>query len=74
MLIPTRTRAQNYGYVGSEYVDDSGYNAWADTNDLIVLYPQTTASFSDPTNPNGCWDWWGFSGSNYPYKVGGGRT
>jgi poly(3-hydroxybutyrate) depolymerase len=35
----------------------AGYNKWADTNKLIVLYPQTEA---DLLNPKGCWDWAGF--------------
>ena len=43
----------------------AGYNEWADTNRLIVLYPQTIASYpvlpSLPANPQGCWDWWGYN-------------
>lgn len=43
--------------------DKGGYNKWAETNKLIVLYPQTepigTLPFGD--NPLGCWDWWGLS-------------
>ena len=35
-----------------------GYNKWASTNQLIVLYPQTTASIG---NPEGCFDWFGFN-------------
>jgi hypothetical protein len=23
-----------------------------------------------PFNPNGCWDWWGYSGENYATKQG----
>ncbi len=48
---------QDVGDVGKVYVDDSGYNAWADTNRIIVLYPQTTAT---AVNPQACWDWWGY--------------
>ena len=22
------------------------------------------------TNPNGCWDWWGYTGVAYPTKAG----
>src|SRR3984957_1429502 len=43
--------------VGRRFVEDTGYNAWADTNHLIVLYPQTQASSS---NPQACWDWWSY--------------
>ena len=34
---------QDVGDIGQRYVDDAGYNAWADTNRIIVLYPQTVA-------------------------------
>jgi poly(3-hydroxybutyrate) depolymerase len=52
---------------------DAGYNAWAEANNVIVLYPQTTqwlrSALVDPTqisgNPKGCWDWWGYSGDGY---------
>ena len=50
---------------------DAGYNAWADANGVIVLYPQATpwlrlADVSQITgNPKGCWDWWGYSGDDY---------
>ncbi len=32
-----------------------------------MLYPQVNKS-ADPYNPNGCWDWWGYTGKNYAYK------
>src|SRR5258707_14851712 len=34
---------------------------------MIVLYPQATASGS---NPKGCWDWWGFDDPDYAVKTG----
>ena len=43
--------------VGRRFVEDTGYNAWADTNHLIVLYPQTQSSLS---NQQACWDWWSY--------------
>ena len=49
------------------YVRNTGYNKWADTNNIIVLYPQATASSQ---NPNGCWDWWGYDDPNYAAKSG----
>jgi hypothetical protein len=52
--------AQDAGHIGQRYVDDTGYNAWADTNHLIVLYPQTKASSVAPANPQACWDWWSY--------------
>lgn len=53
---------------GTTYVQHTGYNEWADTNNIIVLYPQATADFA--RNPNGCWDWWGYDDPNYSVKSG----
>lgn len=56
-----RDRANRIPY-GRRYVISTGYNAWADANDLIVLYPQVEArDDNDIQNPDGCWDWWGYS-------------
>jgi poly(3-hydroxybutyrate) depolymerase len=57
---------QDVGDIGQKFIENTGYNAWADTNRLIVLYPQTRASFPLPfnpflpVNPEACWDWWGY--------------
>jgi hypothetical protein len=51
---------QDEGDIERQFVDDAGYNAWADNNHLIVLYPQTKASSFWPTNWYACWDWWGY--------------
>ncbi|WFU43326.1 hypothetical protein QA640_13265 [Bradyrhizobium sp. CB82] len=51
---------QDEGEVKRQFVDDAGYNAWADNNHLIVLYPQTKVSRFWPTNWYACWDWWGY--------------
>jgi len=56
--------------IGSDYYANAGYNQWADTNNMIVLYPQTVATTVTPLNPNGCWDWWGLADSNYARKSG----
>jgi len=53
------------------FVRDAGYNRWADTNRLIVLYPQAVARYWWVYNPRGCWDWWGYTGSGYATKEGG---
>lgn len=53
---------QNRTFVGESFARDSGLARWADTNRLIVLFPQTAAT---PLNPQGCWDWWGYTGSGY---------
>jgi poly(3-hydroxybutyrate) depolymerase len=55
---------------------DAGYNAWADANNVIVLYPQAApwlrvSDFSQlSANPQGCWDWWGYSGDDYFSREG----
>jgi hypothetical protein len=51
---------QDAGHLGQRYIDSTGYNAWADTNHLIVLYPQTKSSSVAPANPQACWDWWSY--------------
>ncbi len=47
--------------VGDAYYNTTGYNEMADTNRMVVLYPQVQPSNSKPFNPQGCWDFWGYS-------------
>ena len=54
---------------GTTFVRYAGYNRWADSNGIIVLYPQATATFLEG-NPDGCWDWWGYDDPNYAIKNG----
>ncbi|MGP9801121.1 extracellular catalytic domain type 2 short-chain-length polyhydroxyalkanoate depolymerase [Rheinheimera sp. NSM] len=61
---------QNAQTVGEAYVSGSGLNNYADTNQLVILYPQTRASSISPFNPNACWDWWGYTGADYATKDG----
>ncbi|HEU0200532.1 MAG TPA: PHA-depolymerase-like protein [Burkholderiaceae bacterium] len=62
------------GKFGDTFVRNSGYNRWADTNNLVVLYPQANALTAGTrlprTNPNGCWDWWGYDDAAYATKSG----
>jgi hypothetical protein len=51
---------QDIGDIGRRFIDETGYNSWADSNRLIVLYPQTVSSEYLPFNPQGCWDWWSY--------------
>jgi hypothetical protein len=55
--------------VGDDVYTKLGYNNWADSNHIIVLYPQVDSS-TLPFNPLGCWDWWGYTGSDFQ-KQGG---
>jgi hypothetical protein len=60
---------QYHGKVGDAYILHSGYNKWADTNNMIIIYAQTIASSISPMNPNGCWDWWGYCGNPTTYDT-----
>ena len=54
---------QSYGNIAQDFVRHAGYNEWADTNRIIVLYPQITAlglTQLGIANPQSCWDWWGY--------------
>lgn len=44
---------------GLKMVIHAGYNEWANTNHIIMLYPQAQ---KNEVNPNGCFDWWGYLG------------
>lgn len=56
---------QDVSQVGDAYIRHTGLNEYADTNQLVILYPQVEKSAMAPFNPNGCWDWWGYSGEHY---------
>ena len=61
---------QGNGFIGRTFARLAGYNRWADDNRIVVLYPQAAKSMAWPLNPNGCWDWWGYSGANYAARAG----
>ena len=57
---------------GAEFLEDrfvrqSGFNEWAETNRIVVVYPQLESSLF---NPKGCWDWWGYTDSDYDLRSG----
>ncbi|HTQ45136.1 MAG TPA: PHB depolymerase family esterase, partial [Polyangiaceae bacterium] len=58
---------ESSGSVGDQFYRHAGYNEWADTNHIVVLYPQTITSSG---NPNACWDWWGYDSSTYATQGG----
>ncbi|TDL89236.1 extracellular catalytic domain type 2 short-chain-length polyhydroxyalkanoate depolymerase [Meridianimarinicoccus aquatilis] len=58
---------QGRAKLGDEYAWTTGYNGWAEANDIVVLYPQALASFTGG-NPKGCWDWWGYGNDQYYTK------
>ena len=55
-------------YNGTTFVKNTRYDRWADNNHLVILYPQAVSI--PMLNPNGCWDWWGYSGADYATKNG----
>ena len=50
--------------IGDHFTAHAGYNALADANRIIVLYPQAEPSPYYPYNPRGCWDFWGYASAN----------
>jgi poly(3-hydroxybutyrate) depolymerase len=58
---------QNEADVGAAFYEHAGYNPWADTNHIVVLYPQTTAGGS---NFEACWDWYGYDSPDYAKRTG----
>jgi len=70
---------QSASEIGDAFHRHAGYNRWADTNRLIVLYPQTIrrygwawsfTTWNFVYNPKGCWDWWGYTTRDYDRKTG----
>ena len=49
---------QGRKYISDVFAMHAGYNALAELNDIIILYPQAT---NLTLNPKGCWDWSVFS-------------
>jgi len=49
---------------------EAGIDAWADRNDIVVLYPYAVKSQTNPLNPNGCWHWWGYDDPSYALQSG----
>lgn len=50
--------------VGDNFVRNNGLNEWAETNRIVVLYPQAAAT-EGSENMQACWDWWGYTGADY---------
>lgn len=62
--------------LGTRFVDNAGYLEWAQGNRLVVLFPQVVPRFGWSGawtwvfNPRGCWDWWGYTDSDYATRNG----
>lgn len=55
--------------IGTRFVAQAGYNRWADSAGVVVLYPQARSSLM-PLNPKACWDWWGYTGVDHDTRDG----
>jgi hypothetical protein len=73
LLVALHGCKQGYAYqgFGTTFIDTAHLDEYADTNHLLVLYPQA-APTSTLDNPNGCWNWWGYLGDT-AYDRHGGR-
>ena len=69
LLIAFHGCEQNFASIGDAFARDSGLNRWADAASVVVLYPQTRATYM-PLNPKACWDWWGYSGADHDTRDG----
>lgn len=56
--------------IGDVFAKNTGYLEVAELNHIIILFPQIVATYIDPVNAEGCWDWWGYGGTNYANKLG----
>ncbi|MBF0345654.1 MAG: hypothetical protein HQL06_15680 [Nitrospirae bacterium] len=54
---------QNPEWVGDIFYKRAGYNEWAESNNIIVLYPQTKNG--NLINPAGCWDFFGYESPDF---------
>ncbi|MEQ8206252.1 MAG: hypothetical protein RIA65_08775, partial [Woeseia sp.] len=54
---------QSAEQIGTVLAEQGGLLPWADSNELIILFPQVAVSRVSPVNPLACWDWWGYSGA-----------
>jgi hypothetical protein len=61
---------QTQDVIGDQYASKIGMNEYAESNNIIVLYPYAKSSDPVPFNPNGCWDWWGYTDMWYATNKG----
>eukprot|EP00981_Chlorochromonas_danica_P009820 scaffold2831_cov249-Ochromonas_danica.AAC.21 len=61
---------QDIDSIGDKFASITGFNDWAEANNFIVLYPFVKKSQSNPVNPQGCWDWWGYTNDYYGVQQG----
>ena len=70
---PCKLVVARHGCLSGQYLLGDAFPAlgnldtYADTDNLVVLHPQAISSVL-PVNPEGCWDWWGYDGSNFAVR------
>jgi poly(3-hydroxybutyrate) depolymerase len=57
--------AQSSAQLGTDFIEQSGYLPWAAANDIVLAFPQVAPAAA---NPLGCWDWWGYTGTDYLWR------
>lgn len=60
--------SQSAEQIGTVLAEQGGLLRWAESNGLVILFPQVAVSRVAPVNPLACWDWWGYSGADYLKK------
>lgn len=59
--------AQSAVTVGTDFIQQSGYLSWAESNNIVLAFPQVVPA---TMNPYACWDWWGYTGTEYRWRNG----
>jgi len=58
---------QDYAIIGKTFMTEAGYGEWAESNNIVILFPQTTTG---SVNYEGCWDFGGIFGPNFALQSG----
>jgi poly(3-hydroxybutyrate) depolymerase len=56
--------------IGDYFVVNNGLNDWAESNNIVVIYPQVHTNLFHGNNPYGCFDVVGYTGSHYAVQKG----
>ncbi len=60
---------QGRAFINDVYAQHAGYLEHSEANNIIFLFPQVQGMKN--TNPNGCWDWFGYTSKTlYATKQG----
>jgi len=60
---------QDPTHIGTVFTMHAGYTAWADSNRIVLLFPQASPIYPF-TNPKACWDWFGYDDARYATRLG----